>query len=153
MNLFAVGGRYDYMILLDADSLLSSDTLLTLMQEMASDEKSGIIQTLPCLYRGDTLFARLQQFAGTIYGPIVARGITAWQGNDGNYWGHNAIIKVSAFAQSAGEYSALGGIKSERFTLAEQISYSHGRDELYGFAILVCVNLGRHCDGYSNPLR
>ncbi|MFT5278064.1 MAG: membrane glycosyltransferase [Granulosicoccus sp.] len=104
------GGRYDYMILLDADSLLSASTLLTLMQEMASDENSGIIQTLPCLYRGDTLFARLQQFAGTIYGPIVARGITAWQGNDGNYWGHNAIIRVSAFAESAG-LPTLWGVK------------------------------------------
>ncbi|WP_158972551.1 glucans biosynthesis glucosyltransferase MdoH [Paraglaciecola sp. L3A3] len=104
------GGRYDYMILLDADSLLSAATLKTLAQEMASDEQAGIIQTLPTLYRGDTLFARLQQFAGTVYGPIVARGITAWQGNDGNYWGHNAIIRVSAFAESAG-LPAIGGVK------------------------------------------
>lgn len=104
------GARYDYMLVLDADSLLSVDTLETLMEEMATDEKSGIIQTLPCLYRGDTLFARLQQFAGTIYGPIVARGVTAWQGNDGNYWGHNAIIRVKAFADSAG-LPTLGGIK------------------------------------------
>ena len=104
------GARYDFMLVLDADSLLSSSTLQTLMQEMASDPKSGIIQTLPCLYRGETLFARLQQFAGSIYGPIVARGITAWQGNDGNYWGHNAIIRVKAFADSAG-LPTLGGIK------------------------------------------
>ncbi|WP_339725808.1 glucans biosynthesis glucosyltransferase MdoH [uncultured Paraglaciecola sp.] len=104
------GARYDYMIVLDADSLLSANTLKTLMQEMASDDHAGIIQTLPTLYRGDTLFARLQQFAGTVYGPIVARGITAWQGNDGNYWGHNAIIRVNAFAESAG-LPTLGGIK------------------------------------------
>ena len=104
------GARYDYMIVLDADSLLSADTLATLMNEMAAQPKSGIIQTLPCLYRGDTLFARLQQFAGSIYGPIVAQGITAWQGNDGNYWGHNAIIRVSAFAQAAG-LPTLGGVK------------------------------------------
>lgn len=104
------GARYDYMLVLDADSLLSVDTLKTLMEEMATDENSGIIQTLPCLYRGDTLFARLQQFAGTIYGPIVARGVTAWQGDDGNYWGHNAIIRVKAFADTAG-LPTLGGIK------------------------------------------
>ncbi|MBT0585197.1 glucans biosynthesis glucosyltransferase MdoH [Alteromonas oceanisediminis] len=104
------GGRYDYMIVLDADSLLSADTLNTLVAEMAHDPNSGIIQTLPCLYRGDTLFARLQQFAGSVYGPIVARGISAWQGNDGNYWGHNAIIRVSAFAESAG-LPTLGGVK------------------------------------------
>ena len=48
------------------------------------------------------MFARLQQFAGRVYGPIVARGIASWQGNDGNYWGHNAIIRVRAFAAAAG---------------------------------------------------
>lgn len=104
------GARYDYMLILDADSLLAASTLSTLMKEMANDPHSGIIQTLPCLYRGDTLFARLQQFAGTIYGPIVANAITAWQGDDGNYWGHNAIIRISAFAQTAG-LPTLGGQK------------------------------------------
>lgn len=104
------GARYDYMLVLDADSLLSANTLKVLMQEMASDDNAGIIQTLPSLYRGDTLFARLQQFAGTVYGPIVAHGITAWQGNDGNYWGHNAIIRVNAFAESAG-LPTIGGVK------------------------------------------
>ncbi|MFT6267817.1 MAG: membrane glycosyltransferase [Alphaproteobacteria bacterium] len=104
------GARYEYMLVLDADSLLSADTLISLMNEMDFDPKSGILQTLPCLYRGDTLFARLQQFAGTIYGPIVAQGVTAWQGNDGNYWGHNAIIRVEAFAAAAG-LPTIGGIK------------------------------------------
>ncbi len=104
------GSRYDYMLVLDADSLLSASTLHALMQEMATDEQSGIIQTLPCLYRGDTLFARIQQFAGAVYGPIVAQGITAWQGNDGNYWGHNAIIRVDAFAKTAG-LPRIGGVK------------------------------------------
>lgn len=96
------GARYDYMVVLDADSLLSADTLKALMAEMQGDPKSGIIQSLPCLFRGDTLYARLQQFAGSIYGPIVAQGITAWQGDDGNYWGHNAIIRIDAFATTAG---------------------------------------------------
>lgn len=104
------GGRYDYMLVLDADSLLCASTLITLMNEMEADPRSGILQTLPCLYRGDTLFARLQQFAGTIYGPIVANGITTWQGDDGNYWGHNAIIRVKAFAETAG-LPTLGGSK------------------------------------------
>ena len=104
------GARYDYMLVLDADSLLEADTLINLAVEMQADPKAGILQTLPCLYRGDTLFARLQQFAGSIYGPIVAQGITAWQGNDGNYWGHNAIIRVAAFASAAG-LPSIGGIR------------------------------------------
>jgi membrane glycosyltransferase len=96
------GGRYDYMIVLDADSILSADTLVTLVREMAADPKLGLLQTVPRLCGGHTLLARLQQFAGAVYGPIVARGIAAWAGDDGNYWGHNAIVRVRAFAAAAG---------------------------------------------------
>jgi len=96
------GARYDYMIVLDADSLIAADTLTFMVGEMDADPGCGILQTLPRLYAGKTLFARLQQFAGTLYGPVVAHGMTAWQGDDGNYWGHNAIIRVSAFASAAG---------------------------------------------------
>ncbi|HJR70085.1 MAG TPA: glucans biosynthesis glucosyltransferase MdoH, partial [Gammaproteobacteria bacterium] len=96
------GGRYDFMIVLDADSILAPDTLVTLVAEMAADPNLGLLQTVPQLVGGRTLFARLQQFAGRIYGPVIARGIASWQGDDGNYWGHNAIIRVHAFAAAAG---------------------------------------------------
>ena len=96
------GGRYDFMVVLDADSILTADTLLTLVREMAGDPDLGLLQTVPRLAGGTTLFARLQQFATAIYGPIVGRGIAAWQGEDGNYWGHNAIVRVRAFAAAAG---------------------------------------------------
>jgi len=96
------GGRYDFMIVLDADSILAPETLVTLAHEMAADPNLALLQTSPRLAGGRTLYARLQQFAGRVYGPIVARGITAWQGDDGNYWGHNAIIRVRAFAAAAG---------------------------------------------------
>jgi membrane glycosyltransferase len=96
------GGRYDFMIVLDADSILAPSTLVTLVREMAADPNLGLLQTVPQLAGGKTLFARLQQFAGRVYGPIVARGIASWQGDDGNYWGHNAIIRVRAFAAAAG---------------------------------------------------
>jgi len=96
------GGRYDFMVVLDADSILAPDTLVTLVREMAADPNLGLLQTVPRLAGGKTLFARLQQFAGRVYGPIVARGTASWQGDDGNYWGHNAIIRVRAFAAAAG---------------------------------------------------
>ena len=75
---------------------------MTLVREMAADPNLGLLQTVPRLAGGKTLFARLQQFAGRVYGPIVARGMASWQGDDGNYWGHNAIIRVRAFAAAAG---------------------------------------------------
>ena len=96
------GGRYDFMVVLDADSILAPETLVTLVREMAADPNLGLLQTVPRLAGGRTLYARLQQFAGRVYGPIVARGIASWQGDDGNYWGHNAIVRVRAFAAAAG---------------------------------------------------
>ena len=96
------GGAYEAMIVLDADSMMAGSTLVTLARAMAADPKAGIIQSLPLLHNRWTLYARMQQFAGRVYGPIVANGLAAWHGRDGNYWGHNAIIRVKAFAEAAG---------------------------------------------------
>ncbi len=92
------GGGYEAMVVLDADSVMAPETLLTLVRRLAADPGVGLIQTLPRLIRGRTLFARLQQFAGACYGPVHAFGLAGWYGASGNYWGHNAVIRVRAFA-------------------------------------------------------
>ena len=104
------GGRYDHMIVLDADSLMTGDTIVRLAHAMEQHPNVGLIQTLPVLVNGRTPFARLQQFAGRVYGPLIARGIAWWHGSESNYWGHNAIIRVKAFADQAG-LPLLGGPK------------------------------------------
>ncbi len=96
------GGRYDHMIVLDADSLLAPETLVALVAEMEADPRLGLLQTPPALFGGTTLFARLQQFSNRLFGPVVSRGLAAWSGSDGNYWGHNAIIRTRAFADCCG---------------------------------------------------
>ncbi len=96
------GGRYDYMIVLDADSLIDAPTLHTLARMMYTDARLGMLQTAPQLIGARTFFGRLQQFAACVYGPVISRGLAAWSGDSGNYWGHNAIIRVSAFAQHCG---------------------------------------------------
>jgi membrane glycosyltransferase len=96
------GARYDHMIVLDADSLIDARTLLRLAQVMHADPALGILQTAPQLIGAATFFGRLQQFAACVYGPVITRGLAAWSGNAGNYWGHNAIIRMSAFAASCG---------------------------------------------------
>jgi len=96
------GGRYDHMIVLDADSLIDAPTLVRLAKFMQADPKLGILQTSPQLIGAKTFFARLQQFAACVYGPVITRGLSAWSGDSGNYWGHNAIIRVRAFAQYCG---------------------------------------------------
>ncbi|WP_084705196.1 glucans biosynthesis glucosyltransferase MdoH [Beijerinckia mobilis] len=96
------GGAYAHMVVLDADSLMTGHAITTLAATMEADPDAGIIQTLPLIVNRNTLFARLQQFAARIYGPIVAAGVAAWMGRDGNYWGHNAIIRIKAFADHCG---------------------------------------------------
>lgn len=96
------GGRYDQMVVLDADSVLSGAAVKALSSRMEADPDLGLIQTMPVLIGGETIFARLTQFAGRVYGPMIARGVSAWSGNTGNYWGHNAIIRISAFTRCCG---------------------------------------------------
>ena len=96
------GGAYDHMVVLDADSLMTGDTIARLAVAMEADPDAGIIQTLPLIINRNTLFARIQQFAARIAGPVIAAGLSAWMGRDGNYWGHNAIIRTRAFAAHCG---------------------------------------------------
>jgi membrane glycosyltransferase len=92
------GGAYDYMIVLDADSIMSGRALVTMVQMMDDHDNVGIIQALPLLAARETLFARLLQFAVRLNGPLFASGIAFWQLGESNYWGHNAIIRLRAFA-------------------------------------------------------
>ncbi len=96
------GAGYESMIILDADSLMTGDTIVRLTAAMERDRKVGLIQTLPSIIGASTLFARLQQFAARAYGPVIAQGQAWWSGAEGNYWGHNAIIRTRAFAACAG---------------------------------------------------
>jgi membrane glycosyltransferase len=96
------GGRYDHMIVLDADSLIDAPTLKRLVETMQSDGDLGILQTAPQLIGATSFFGRLQQFAACVYGPVITRGLSAWSGDSSNYWGHNAIIRVAAFAEHCG---------------------------------------------------
>ncbi|MCC9657882.1 glucans biosynthesis glucosyltransferase MdoH [Rhodopirellula halodulae] len=88
---------YDFMIVLDADSLLEPETMTEMVRRMRDDERLGILQVPPTPIGRESLFARLQQFAAAAYGPVFCEGFDAWAGEQGNYWGHNAIIRVEAF--------------------------------------------------------
>ena len=96
------GGAYEFMLVLDADSYMTADSIIALARAMEADPNAGLIQTAPRLMNGVTLFARIQQFSTAIYGPLVASGLALWHGREGNYWGHNAIIRTEAFASACG---------------------------------------------------
>ena len=96
------GAEYECMIVLDADSLMSAECLISMARRMAAEPTLGLIQTLPTIIRADTLYSRIQQFANQCFGPIYAAGLTTWHGNASNFWGHNAIIRTRAFAEACG---------------------------------------------------
>lgn len=104
------GAAYPQFLILDADSLMTGETLVRLAAAMERQPTLALVQTLPMIVNGRTFFARMQQFAGRVYGPVAAHGIAWWHGAEGNYWGHNAIIRTVAFARHAG-LPRLGGGK------------------------------------------
>ena len=95
------GGGYDAMVVMDADSIMDSATLISLALRLQENPDLGLIQTIPRIIRGRSLYARLQQFANRCYGPIYGNGLAFWHGRSSNFWGHNAIIRTCAFAEAA----------------------------------------------------
>jgi membrane glycosyltransferase len=96
------GQLYDYMVILDADSLMTGVTLRALVGLMDANPRAGLIQAPAQLVGRSSLFARIQQFSSSVYGPIHTAGLAWLQSADGNYWGHNAILRVHAFMQNCG---------------------------------------------------
>jgi membrane glycosyltransferase len=93
------GAQYRYMIMLDADSVMAGDTLVRMVQMMERKPDAGMIQTAPTAVNRRSLFARVQQFSSRVYGPMFAAGLHFWQLGDGQYWGHNTIIRVAPFME------------------------------------------------------
>lgn len=93
------GSAFRYMIVFDADSLMSGPTLVRMVQIMERRRDVGILQTAPSCVNRETLLARVQQFANRLYGPMFAAGLHFWQLGDAQFWGHNAIIRIQPFVK------------------------------------------------------
>ena len=96
------GGAYDYALVLDADSLMEGRAIVTMVQQMEASPQLGLLQTLPQIVHARSVFGRALQFAATFYAPVYARGTALVQGNEGPYWGHNAMFRIRAFALNCG---------------------------------------------------
>ncbi|MGI9213047.1 MAG: glucans biosynthesis glucosyltransferase MdoH [Methylococcaceae bacterium] len=96
------GGRYRYMIVLDADSLMAGETLVKMVDLMESHPRVALIQSPPIPVNHESLFARTLQFASSLYSDIFIAGANFWQLSSSNYWGHNAIIRMKPFVQHCG---------------------------------------------------
>lgn len=91
------GKDYRYMVVLDADSVMSGDCLVSMVKLMEANPKAGIIQTATQAIGHVTLHARAQQFASRVTGRLFTLGMQFWQMGESHYWGHNAIIRIKPF--------------------------------------------------------
>jgi membrane glycosyltransferase len=96
------GRNYEYMIVLDADSVMSGETLVRMVRHMQLEPQIGILQTNPVLINAKSAFARFQQFANRFYGPLFSAGLASVQLGEAVYWGHNAILRVDPFIRYCG---------------------------------------------------
>jgi len=93
------GKDYRYMVVLDADSVMSGDCIVSLVKLMEAHPRAGIIQTASQAVGHATLHARSQQFAARVTGRLFTLGMQFWQLGESHYWGHNAILRVAPFMQ------------------------------------------------------
>jgi membrane glycosyltransferase len=96
------GKRYRYMIVLDADSIMSGTTMVRLVRAMEANAEVGILQTQPYMVLGRSLLRRVLQFSSHVYGALFSQGCSMAQMSSGSYWGHNAIIRVAPFIEHCG---------------------------------------------------
>lgn len=96
------GSAYPFAVILDADSLMEGETLVDMVRRMEAEPRLGLLQTLPVVTKARARFGRSMQFSAALHAPVFARGLAMMQGRTGPFWGHNAIVRVQAFAESCG---------------------------------------------------
>lgn len=92
-------GRYDFAIVLDADSLMAGAAMARLVRVMQADPRLGIVQHLTAGLPSGSAFARISQWGMRQGMRTHTIGAAWWQGDAGPFWGHNAILRLAPFAE------------------------------------------------------
>ncbi|MEL6685535.1 MAG: glucans biosynthesis glucosyltransferase MdoH [Pseudomonadota bacterium] len=95
------GDDFAYMVVKDADSRMTADSVKQLIWQLEDRPGTGLLQGAISLVPGRTRFGRHQRISSRLLGRAFGRGFAAWSGKAGNYWGHNAIMRVAAFRSAA----------------------------------------------------
>lgn len=93
------GSAYEFMVLLDADSLMSGRAIVRLVRAMEENPQLGILQSLIVGILPPSLFARIFEFGHRHGLRCGAAGAVWWQGDRCQFWGHNAAIRLAPFSQ------------------------------------------------------
>jgi membrane glycosyltransferase len=91
------GERYELMVLLDIDSLMSGATLVRLVRIMQANPTFGILQSIGVGLPASSFLARVVQFGHRSVMRVVLMGAAWWQADCGTFWGHNAVVRVRPF--------------------------------------------------------
>ena len=91
----------DLMLCLDADSEMSAEAVLRLVACMEAAPRIAILQQLIVGRPATAAFPRLFQFGMRAGMRSWATGQAWWQGPEGPYWGHNALIRIAPFREHA----------------------------------------------------
>ncbi len=100
------GGDYELMLALDADSLMTGETIVNLVRIMQRHPRIGILQSLVVGTPSLSAFARLFQFGMRLGMRTYTMGQAWWVGDCGPFWGHNAVVRIKPYV----EYCALDGL-------------------------------------------
>jgi membrane glycosyltransferase len=91
------GDRYELMLPLDADSVMSGQAILALARMMQAWPKLGILQSLVVGMPSKSAFARIFQFGMRHGMRPYTMGSAWWSGDCGPFWGHNAMVRIAPF--------------------------------------------------------
>jgi membrane glycosyltransferase len=93
------GSQYDIMIPLDADSIMSGNSILRLVRIMQANPRLGILQSLVVGMPSPSLFARIFQFGMRHAMRTFTAGTVWWHADCGPFWGHNAAVRIAPFRE------------------------------------------------------
>ena len=91
------GRDYELMLPLDADSVMSGDSIVKLARMMQAHPKIGILQSLVVGMPSSSAFARIFQFGMRHGMRSYTMGQAWWVGDCGPFWGHNAVVRIKPF--------------------------------------------------------
>ncbi len=95
--LLTLGGSYELMLPLDADSLMTGERIVRLVRMMQAHPRLGILQSLVVGMPSESAFARIFQFGMRHGMRSYTMGQAWWVGDCGPFWGHNALVRVAPF--------------------------------------------------------
>lgn len=93
-------GQYKYMLMMDADSIIPADSIIRMARIMEGNDKIALLQAqMEMVYR-NTLYAKLNRYIISLTFRIGMYGIFFSQMGNGYYYGHNAMLRTSAFIKA-----------------------------------------------------